>query len=141
MHHAQTEGCLGVGGCRSRPDRLPERDVRDRQVGDASRGRSSSTFVRALWKQPLILTQPGRPRGIIGADVASGLADLESYGQMVLANPDFVARLKAGAPMNAADRNTFFGDEHGYTDYPLLATAKWKGRSSSIDATDGIDRN
>jgi len=32
------------------------------------------------------------------------LADLEAYGQMVLANPDFVARLKAGAAMNEADR-------------------------------------
>jgi hypothetical protein len=31
--------------------------------------------------------------------MASGLADLEAFGQMVLANPDFVARLKTGAPM------------------------------------------
>ena len=56
--------------------------------------------IRARWKQALILNRPGRPRDQIGADVASGLADLEAYGQMVLANPDFVARLKTGAPMN-----------------------------------------
>jgi len=78
--------------------------------------------IRALWKQSLILNRPGRPRDQIGADVASGLADLEAYGQMVLANPDFVARLKTEAPMNEADRATFFGGTGGgYTDYPTLA--------------------
>ena len=30
--------------------------------------------------------------------MALGLADLEAYGQMVLANPDFVVRLKSCAP-------------------------------------------
>ena len=80
--------------------------------------------IRALWKQSLILNRPGRPRDQIGADVASGLADLESYGQMVLANPDFVARLKSGAPMNEANRASFFGGAaQGYTDYPALEAA------------------
>jgi len=77
--------------------------------------------IRKLWPGTLILNRPNRPREQIGADVASGLADLESYGQMVLANPDFVERLKADAPMNAADPSTFFGGtERGYTDYPVL---------------------
>lgn len=77
--------------------------------------------IRALWRHPLILNRPGRPRDSIGSDVASGLADMESYAQMVLANPDFAARVKANAPMNAADRATFFGGgAHGYTDYPTL---------------------
>jgi N-ethylmaleimide reductase len=80
--------------------------------------------VRALWKQSLIVNRPGRPRDQIGADVASGLADLEAYGQMVLANPDFVARLKTRAPMNEADRASFFGGAaQGYTDYPALEAA------------------
>ena len=80
--------------------------------------------LRKLWKQSLILNRPNRPRDQIGADVASGLADLEAYGQMILANPDFLARLKANAPMNEADRTTFFGgSEKGYTDYPVLAGA------------------
>jgi N-ethylmaleimide reductase len=80
--------------------------------------------IRALWRQSLIVNRPGRPRDRIGADVASGLADLEAYGQMVLANPDFVARVKAGAPMNEADRAGFFGGAaHGYTDYPALEAA------------------
>jgi 2,4-dienoyl-CoA reductase-like NADH-dependent reductase (Old Yellow Enzyme family) len=80
--------------------------------------------TRALWKQSLILNQPGRPRDQIGADVASGVADLEAYGQMVLANPDFVVRLKTGARMNNADRANFFGGaSQGYTDYPALEAA------------------
>ncbi|GHC71939.1 alkene reductase [Pseudorhodoferax aquiterrae] len=81
--------------------------------------------LRKLWHQALILNRPERAREDFGKDVASGLADLESYGQMTLANPDFIARLKAGAPLNTADRATYFGSSPegyavGYTDYPAL---------------------
>jgi 2,4-dienoyl-CoA reductase-like NADH-dependent reductase (Old Yellow Enzyme family) len=81
--------------------------------------------LRRLWHQALILNRPERPREDFGTDVASGLAELESYGQMTLANPDFIARLKTGAPLNVADRATYFGvspDGYatGYTDYPRL---------------------
>jgi 2,4-dienoyl-CoA reductase-like NADH-dependent reductase (Old Yellow Enzyme family) len=81
--------------------------------------------LRKLWNSKLIVNRPGRLRDGIGSDVAAGLADLEAYGQMILANPDFVERLKSGAPLNEADRNTFFGGGvRGYTDYPALdATA------------------
>lgn len=78
--------------------------------------------IRRRWKQVLILNRPGRPGEQYGADIDSGLAEMEAYGQAVLANPDFVERLKAHAPMNAADRNSFFGGSaQGYTDYPALA--------------------
>ncbi|MDR3095724.1 MAG: alkene reductase [Paraburkholderia sp.] len=77
--------------------------------------------IRALWKGALVVNRPGRARGQIGADVQSGLAELEAYGQMVLANPDFVERLKTNAPMNEANRAGFFGGAAaGYTDYPAL---------------------
>lgn len=82
------------------------------------------TDIRKLWKQTLIVNRPGRPRDQIGEDVAAGLADLEAYGQMILANPDFITRLKANAPMNDADRTTFFGgNAKGYTDYAALREA------------------
>jgi N-ethylmaleimide reductase len=78
--------------------------------------------IRGLWKQALVVNRPGRSRDQIGADVASGLADLEAYGQMVLANPDFVKRLQTGAPMSEPDRATFFGGAaRGYTDYPATS--------------------
>ena len=77
--------------------------------------------IRSQWTQKLILNRPGRPIEQAGTDVASGLADLEAYGQMVLANPDFMARLITGAPMNEANPATYFGgDARGYTDYPDL---------------------
>ncbi|SKC98529.1 2,4-dienoyl-CoA reductase [Burkholderia sp. CF099] len=77
--------------------------------------------IRKLWTRALILNRPGRPLERVGSDLVSGLADLESYGQMVLANPDFVARLTANSTMNEANRTTFFGgDAQGYTDYPHL---------------------
>ncbi len=48
-------------------------------------------------------------------------ADLIAFGRPYIANPDLVERLQAGAPLNAADRATFFGgDAHGYTDYPFM---------------------
>ncbi|WP_335955198.1 alkene reductase [Acinetobacter guillouiae] len=77
--------------------------------------------IRKYWDKPLILNRPGRPRDQIGSDIANGLADLESYGQLILTNPDFVQRLEHGAQFNEADRNTYFGgDAKGYIDYPTL---------------------
>ncbi|WP_133666940.1 alkene reductase [Paraburkholderia sp. BL10I2N1] len=81
--------------------------------------------IRKLWTGTLIVNRPGRPREQVGADVGSGVADLEAYGQMVLASPDFVERLKTNAPMNEANRNGFFGGTAaGYTDYPTLSEAQ-----------------
>lgn len=81
--------------------------------------------IRKLWSNTLVLNRPGRPREQIGSDLTSGLADVEAYGQMVLANPDVVSRLQSNAPMNVADRNTFFGGgDAGYIDYPTLVQAQ-----------------
>jgi N-ethylmaleimide reductase len=101
-------------------DRLGLAYLHIMHAGDEQRLRD----IRALWKRSLIVNRPARPREQIGADVASDVADLEAYGQMVLANPDFVARLKTAAPMNEADRASFFGGAApGYTDYPVLEAA------------------
>jgi N-ethylmaleimide reductase len=51
-------------------------------------------------------------------------ADLVAFGKSYIANPDLVARLKAGGPFNAPDKSTFYGGgEKGYTDYPALSAA------------------
>jgi N-ethylmaleimide reductase len=56
------------------------------------------------------------------ADLRDGLADVITVGSMALANPDLVARVKTGAPLNEPHPATFYGgDERGYTDYPALA--------------------
>jgi len=57
------------------------------------------------------------------AALASGAADLVSFGVPFIANPDLAERFAAGAPLNDADRDTFYGgDEKGYTDYPVLSS-------------------
>ena len=48
-------------------------------------------------------------------------ADLVAFGKLFLANPDLVRRLREDAPLNAPDKNTFYGGgAKGYTDYPAL---------------------
>ncbi|UEN98980.1 alkene reductase [Acidiferrobacter thiooxydans] len=54
------------------------------------------------------------------AVVASGDADLVSFGRLFLANPDLPARLRDGGPLNTPDPRTFYGGgAEGYTDYPM----------------------
>lgn len=56
--------------------------------------------------------------------VASGAADLVSFGRPFIANPDLVRRLREGAPWNALDKATLYGGgAKGYTDYPTLDAA------------------
>jgi N-ethylmaleimide reductase len=55
------------------------------------------------------------------AALQRGDADLIAFGRAFIANPDLVARMRSGAPLNIPDRATFFGGgEKGYTDYPAL---------------------
>ncbi len=50
-----------------------------------------------------------------------GLADIVAVGRPVLANPDLVARWRAGAALNEPNQATFYGGgAEGYTDYPVL---------------------
>ncbi len=51
-----------------------------------------------------------------------GFADLVAFGRSFLANPDFVERIREGAPLNEVDFNTLYTPgAAGYTDYPALA--------------------
>lgn len=78
-------------------------------------------WIRQNWSSRLILNRAGRPISAIGSDIEAGLADIESVGQPVLANPDLQERLQVSAPLNEADSATFYGgDQQGYTDYPTL---------------------
>ena len=54
--------------------------------------------------------------------VASGRADLVSFGRLFIANPDLVERLSKNAPLNKLmGQETFYGGgAHGYTDYPTI---------------------
>ena len=82
---------------------------------------SIKSMFRSTFKGTLILSG-GYDAARAEADLAAGKCDLVAFGRPFLANPDFVARSKAGAAMNQPDPNTFYtGDAKGYTDYPVLA--------------------
>jgi N-ethylmaleimide reductase len=45
-----------------------------------------------------------------------------AFGRAFIANPDLPRRLQENLPLNAYDRDTFYGgDAGGYTDYPFAA--------------------
>jgi N-ethylmaleimide reductase len=60
-----------------------------------------------------------------------GYADLVAFGRLFIANPDFVERVRKGAPLNEPVRATFYsGGPEGYVDYPFLAQTQ----SQAVDA-------
>lgn len=77
------------------------------------------TTIRDLWPTTVILNRAGAHIATRVADVDSGVADLIAIGGLALANPDLVARLRQGGPLNEPDPSTFYGGgAAGYTDYP-----------------------
>ena len=57
-------------------------------------------------------------------DIAAGKIDAVAFGTSFLANPDLLARIKAGAQLNQPNPATFYTwDAEGYTDYPALTTS------------------
>jgi N-ethylmaleimide reductase len=77
--------------------------------------------VRQAFAGPLMVNG-GYTRDSAETVVASGRADLVSFGDLYIANPDLVARLaQADAPYNERDMATIYsGGAAGYTDYPML---------------------
>ncbi len=55
------------------------------------------------------------------AALREGWADAIAFGLKYIANPDLVARLRAGAALNELDQTTLYGGgAKGYSDYPAL---------------------
>ncbi|NKL03557.1 alkene reductase [Rhizobium leguminosarum bv. viciae] len=53
---------------------------------------------------------------------AEGRVDAVAFGRPFIANPDLVRRLKEGAELAVASRETYYGNgARGYTDWPVLA--------------------
>lgn len=54
-------------------------------------------------------------------ELRKGVADIISYGELFLANPDLPRRFELNAALNQANHQTFYGGgEKGYIDYPFL---------------------
>ncbi|NEU14681.1 alkene reductase [Methylobacterium sp. BTF04] len=64
----------------------------------------------------------GYTREMAMDEIASGRADLVSFGRAFIANPDLVARLRKDAPLNEliGKETLYGGGAHGYTDYLFL---------------------
>ncbi|MDZ7589320.1 MAG: alkene reductase [Rubrivivax sp.] len=77
--------------------------------------------LRAAFKGLFILAG-GFDQASAEAALKAGQADLIAFARLFLANPDLVARMQAGAALNAVDMSTFYTPgPKGYTDYPALA--------------------
>lgn len=80
--------------------------------------------LRAAFDGPFILAG-GFDAASAEQVLAAGQADLIAFGRPFLSNPDLVARMQTGAPLNPPDFGTFYTPgAQGYTDYPALATGQ-----------------
>jgi N-ethylmaleimide reductase len=71
----------------------------------------------------LFILSGGFDRASAEAALAAKRGDLVAFGRGLLANPDLVARMRQGAPLNTPDPETFYTPgAKGYTDYPGLGT-------------------
>ncbi len=67
------------------------------------------------------LVNNGYDKESAGQAVGNGYADAVAFGKLFISNPDLVERFRDGAPLNEADKATFYGGgAKGYTDYPAL---------------------
>ena len=112
-------------------------------AGDAleegSPGHAVLAAMRARFPGVLILNE-GYDRDRGNAAIESGLANLVSYGELFLANPDLPERFADGTALNEPDPATFYGgDERGYTDYPARSGVHGEPAvaSSTDEARDG----
>jgi N-ethylmaleimide reductase len=82
---------------------------------------SMKATFRSVFKRSLILSG-GYDAQRAEEDLNAGRCDLVAFGRSFLANPDLIARWKAGAALNAPDMDTFYTPgPKGYTDYPALS--------------------
>jgi len=79
-----------------------------------------TSYFRPLFKGTL-MTNWDYDRDKANAAIASGDADLVSFGKLFIANPDLPERFRINASLNEPDPSTFYGGgEQGYIDYPAL---------------------
>jgi N-ethylmaleimide reductase len=80
-------------------------------------------FFRDRYKGALMVNG-GYDLGKANAALDKGEADLISFGQLFIANPDLPRRLRGGFPLATADQASIYGgNEKGYIDYPAIDVA------------------
>ncbi len=100
----------------------------DQFLQDGSNQRSDEyggSIENRPFYQGTIITNGGYDKATGNAILASGDADLVSFGKLFIANPDLPKRLEIDAKLNTPNPKTFYGQgdkdlEKGYTDYSFL---------------------
>jgi N-ethylmaleimide reductase len=78
---------------------------------------------RSSYKGTLI-TNGGYTQETGNKIIEEGHADLVSFGNLYIGNPDLVERFAQNAPLNENDKTTYYtGGPKGYVDYPTLEQA------------------
>jgi 2,4-dienoyl-CoA reductase-like NADH-dependent reductase (Old Yellow Enzyme family) len=78
--------------------------------------------LRWIWPNAFLLNRANRTLQTAASDIEMDLADVIPVGRWALSNPDFVERVRRGAPLNSPDEATFYGGgARGYVDYPALS--------------------
>ena len=91
-----------------------------KQLIEAYHSDPVKAFIETRFKGTYIANN-GYDLALANQTIESGAADMIAFGKPFISNPDLVERLKAGAPLNDWDKNTFYGGgAKGYTDYPTL---------------------
>lgn len=89
----------------------------------------STELARSIFRGTLITTGGYTPETAEHA-LERRCADLVGFGRLFIANPDLVERVRVNAPLNEADRTTFYSrGDHGYLDYPTLSSSALVERS------------
>ncbi|MBW4581205.1 MAG: alkene reductase [Tildeniella nuda ZEHNDER 1965/U140] len=79
-----------------------------------------TSYFRPLFKG-VLMANWDYDRNKANTAIANGNADLVSFGQLFIANPDLPERFRVNASLNKPDPSTFYGgSEKGYIDYPAL---------------------
>ena len=103
-------------------ERLNERNMAYVHVADYT-GEGWHAKLRPVY-QGVYFAGAGFTKETGEALLEHGGAEAIVYGTKLLANPDLPERFRRNAPLNEPDQSTFYvPGEHGYTDYPTLATA------------------
>lgn len=93
----------------------------------------AAKHLRPIFKGPLIAAG-GFDRDAAMEIIAEGTADLVAFGRFFISNPDLPLRIQENLPLNAYDRETFYGGgRKGYVDYPF-----YRQNGRGIAAAPGI---
>jgi N-ethylmaleimide reductase len=104
-----------IEGATGGPRVVPDRPFDYAQMRNAYRAAGG----KGAW-----MVNNGYDKAMAEQALATGAADLVAFGKLYISNPDLVERLRRNAPLNDADKTTFYGGgAKGYTDYPALKAA------------------